>query len=213
MLVYVVGVLIAAAIIGPTVVVGIENAQWKKNSELLSTPPEENVGTEVAVISFSRSGNTAVMAQKIAQIYKAKEFRLKASDYEPGFVGWTNSLKDARNQAAEVEPEVIDLSAFKTVFLGSPIWLYSPSPPIWDFLKKNRFDGKHVVLFNSYNSKFEQRFIDEFKRIALERGATSFEHKAINRGRMGQQLSTEDFLKEVEALFVVKTNPQQEIKQ
>ena len=199
MWIYVVCAIVAAAVLSPAFVIGIENTQLRENSERLSVP--KNSGTDVAVISFSRSGNTALMAQKIAQMFNAKEIRLKAPAYEAGFVGWTKSLKDARNQDAEVEPKEMDLTPFKTVYLGSPIWLYSPAPPIWAFLKANRFDGKHVVLFNSYNSKFEQRYIDEFKKISLERGAASFEHKAINRGRMGFQLSTNEFLVEVEELF------------
>lgn len=69
------------------------------------------------------------------------------------------------------------------------------------FLKKNRFDGKKVVLFNSHNSKFEQRFIDEFKAIAISNGASSFEHKVILRGRVGSQVSPEEFLQAVDKLF------------
>jgi len=80
------------------------------------------------------------------------------------------------------------------VYLGSPIWLYSPAPPIWQFVEQNRFDGKHVVLFNTFNSRFKQEFIDTFRQKVLQRGARSFEHQFIRRGRMGQQRSPEEML-------------------
>ena len=69
-----------------------------------------------------------------------------------------------------------------SIYLGSSIWLYSPAPPIWQFVEKNRFDGKHVVLFNTFNSKFKQEYINTFHQKVMERGAVSFEHQFVNRG-------------------------------
>ncbi len=89
----------------------------------------------------------------------------------------------------------LDLQHYDTVYLGAPIWLYSPAPPIWQFAKSNVFTDKRVVLFNTFNSKFEQHFIDEFESLVKQNGAVSFSHQAINRGRMGNQLSTQGMLK------------------
>jgi hypothetical protein len=97
-------------------------------------------------------------------------------------------------RAANTTPRTIDLSQYNTVFLGSPIWLYSPAPPIWQFAKNNQFDGKEVILFNTFNSKFEQANIEELMKPVYENGAKSFDHRFIKRGRMGQQISTEIML-------------------
>lgn len=78
--------------------------------------------------------------------------------------------------------------------MGSSIWLYSPAPPIWQFAKDQDFSGKDVVLFNTFNSKFEQRYIDDFKSLVMANGAKSFKHRYVNRGRMGNQLTTEQML-------------------
>lgn len=194
------GLVVAAPVLYLFYITAVENYQFKKNHDLLVNRPDVNE-SGVAVISFSRSGTTRLMANRIAQIYGADEFRIEAPEFDRGVIGLVKATPQARNHDAEIHPEKIDLLKYHTVFLGSPIWLYSPAPPIWAFLKHNDFEGKKVVLFNSHNSKFEQRFIDEFKEIAISRGATSFEHKIILRGRVGSQLSTEEFLKKVDKLF------------
>ena len=67
-------------------------------------------------------------------------------------MGWVNAMRDARSKAV-IAPQTIDLSGHDVIYLGSPIWLYSPAPPIWQFVQQNRFDGKRVVLLNTFNSR------------------------------------------------------------
>ncbi|MDF0674326.1 MAG: hypothetical protein P0120_08285 [Nitrospira sp.] len=98
-------------------------------------------------------------------------------------------MLDARKHEADIAARTIDLSEFTTVYLGTPIWLYSPAPPIWDFIEHNRFDGKRVVLFNTFNSQFKSEYIETFKAKVMERGARSFEYRFVRRGRMIQQIS------------------------
>ena len=191
----------------PLAVTQIENHQAKRNKELIlqMVKPVENKQL-TAVIYFSRSESTALLAHHIGKQQSARLFRLEAPDYKLGLWGWINAMLDAREHEAQISPEHIDLSAFDTIYLGSPIWLYSPAPPIWDFIENNQFEGKKVVLFNTFNSKFEQKFIDNFKSIVMEKGAVSFEHQYIRRGRMGQQLSPEEMLKAFDGAWASKAD-------
>lgn len=146
------------------------------------------------VVYFSRSGNTALAARHIAARIKANIVALTAPDYELGLAGWARAMRDARSGTAEITPREIDLSGYGTVFLGTPIWLYSPAPPIWAFIHNNRFDGKRVVLFNTFNSAFGPEQIEAFRAQVMERGAASFTHWHVRRGRMTQQISPEEML-------------------
>ena len=176
----------------PIVVTQIENKQAKENAQQLTLSNEYNKpNNNVAVIVFSRSGNTAVLAQHLAEQENGDFYRLEAKEYKLGLKGWTKALQDARGNKADIAPQTIDLSKYNRIYLGSPIWLYSPAPPIWQFVENNKFDGKEVILFNSFNSKFEQLYIDEFEELVKSKGAISFNHRYIKRGRMGQQISTE----------------------
>jgi len=173
----------------------IEKHQAKHNQQLIRQQIKPDASQHLAaVIYFSRSESTALLAHHLAQLHSGRLFRLEASEYNLGLMGWFNAMLDARDHEATITPQKIDLTAFETIYLGSPIWLYSPAPPIWDFIQNNRFDDKNVVLFNTFNSKFEQHFIDEFKNIVISKGARSFTHQYIKRGRIGQQLSPEEML-------------------
>lgn len=178
------------------VVTRVENAQHSANQQLQerqTTASDKQATT--AVVVFSRSGNTGILANHIANKTNANIYEITANNYELGVPGLISALKDARSNVAEITPKRIDLSSYDTVYLGSPIWLYSPAPPIWQFAKDNDFTNKHVVLFNTFNSKFEQHFIDEFEALVRSNGAVSFSHQYVKRGRMGSQISTDQMLK------------------
>ncbi|GLQ30403.1 flavodoxin family protein [Litoribrevibacter albus] len=173
----------------------IENAQSLANKQLLLYEPmNQATDSTTAVVVFSRSGNTGVLADHIANKTSGDLYEITADTYQLGIPGWISALKDARSNVADITPSQIDLSQYKTVYLGSPIWLYSPAPPIWQFVKDNDLTGKHVVLVNSFNSKFEQSFIDDFAELVKAQGAVSFTHKYVKRGRMGNQLTTAQML-------------------
>ena len=92
---------------------------------------------------------------------------LKAPNYE-GMIGGLKANNDAWNEGTKtkIKPEKVDMSGFDLIFLGSPIWWYRPAVPLWTFVTKNNFHGKQVVLFNTFNSKFEKTYIDKFKKTA-----------------------------------------------
>jgi flavodoxin len=141
------------------------------------------------------------MAKRIAHLQGGALYRLVAPDYGIGLLGWARALLDARKHQAVITPGAIDLEAYESIYLGSPIWLYSPVPPIWQFVENNRFDGKRVVLFNTFNSEFGPEYIQAFKSLVLARGATSFEHRAVRRGQMTGQISIKELLAAVDAQF------------
>ncbi|ENM5873973.1 hypothetical protein NTE03_001852 [Vibrio mimicus] len=183
------------------VVTRVENSQFSKN-KLLTQVGSLPVTTEsnVAVVVFSRSGSTGVLANHIADKRNGHLYEITAEDYDLGIPGWISALKDARNNLANISPQTIDLSTYETIYLGAPIWLYSPAPPIWQFAKNSDFTGKNVVLFNTFNSKFEESFIRDFELLVRSKGAVSFKHQYVDRGRMGNQISTEDMLNSFEKL-------------
>ena len=160
--------------------------------------------SRVAVVYFSRSGNTALAARHVAMRLDASLYALEVPQYALGVSGLAHSALDAKARRddpaklPDINPLTVDLKPFDTVWLGSPVWFYSPAPPIWAFVENNRFDGQHVVLFNTFNSNFGEDQIAAFKAKVLARGARSFEHRHVLRGRMTQQLSPEDMLKAID---------------
>lgn len=180
-------------------IVSIDLYQYRRNQKIMKALPAES-GSGTLVVFFSRSGNTELMARKIAAVKGAAVLPIQSSRDRIGLRGWIQALQDARNTGAEISPSKVDLSAYDTIYIGSPIWLYSPAPQVFEFAKNNDFTGKKVILFNSMNSKFEQRYIDDFKAIVEKNGGTFEKHLYIIRGRMGRQMDNRIFLNEVEKL-------------
>ena len=118
--------------------------------------------------------------------------------------GLASALKDTHvGKAAEQalgqrSQQALDISGFDTLYLGSPIWLYSPAPPLWQFVDNHRFDGQRIVLFNTYNSHFDAAYIADLRQRVMARGARSFEHVTVLRGRMPRQIGAPAMLATIE---------------
>ena len=191
------GLAIIAIAIFVIFVIETENAQFKRNAVLADYESGTSLDSKVLVVYFSRSNNTELMAMEIAKHYDVNLVRLYADKYRIGFRGWINSLNDAQTKHAAITPERIDVSQYETIFIGSPIWWYSPAPPAWQFINNNDIADKNIVLFNTFNSKFKQEYIDDFKTKTEEKGGIFVKHIFVKRERMGQQISTEILLEKV----------------
>lgn len=178
-------------------IVNIDSYQYKRNQRIIQSLTETRKASKTLVVFFSRSGNTDLMARKIAELKKAHVIPIQSERNKIGFSGWIEALRDARKTATEISPSKVDLSKYDTIYIGSPIWLYSPAPQVFEFAKNNDFSGKKVILFNSMNSKFEQKYIDDFKNIIEQNGGIFEKHLYIIRGRMTQQMDVDTFLNEV----------------
>ena len=188
------GLAIIAITVFVVFVIETEKAQFKQNAEIADYKPTETLDSKVLVVYFSRSNNTELMAMEIAKHYDAKLIRLHADKYSIGFFGWLNALRDSQTELAVITPETIDLSTYDTIFIGSPIWWYSPAPPIWQFVKNNDLSEKNIILFNTFNSQFKQEYIDKFESNIEEKGGVFIKHIYVKRERMTQQISTKTLL-------------------
>ncbi len=193
------GALAAAMVVVLLVVSFIERRQAYELAGL-EAESQQVASPRTAVVYFSRSGNTALAARHLANRLGARLFALDAPAYRLGpgglvkALGDANALKSTPEALPDIVPRTLDLSPFDTLWLGSPVWLYSSAPPIWAFVEHNRFDGKEVVLFNTYNSHFGEEHIAALKAKVLAHGAKSFTHRHVLRGRMTRQLTPDQMV-------------------
>jgi len=87
------------------------------------------------------------------------------------------------------------------IFIGFPIWRYRPAPPLWTFVEKNDFNGKEVILFNTFNSKFKAKPIKKFQREVEKKGGRLIDHIFIRRGRIYYQLSGKELIRQAQDLL------------
>jgi flavodoxin len=163
------------------------------------TPPLE--GTDVLVAYYSRTGHTEAMAREIARALGADLVHIEAGDYPPGVGGALRAASDAiGRKPAQTSPAEVDLSRYRLVLLGSPIWFFRPAPPLWSFVERNDLTGKRVVLFNSFNSRFDAEEVALFRAGVERRGGRLVDHLYVRRGRYLWQKSREELLQETREL-------------
>ena len=111
---------------------------------------------KVLVVYYSASGNTARVANDIAEAAGADVFEIvPVEPYTSDDLNWTNqnsrvSVEHDNPDARTVElvsTEVPDWGSYTTVFIGYPIWWGIAAWPVDGFIEANDFTGKTVIPF------------------------------------------------------------------
>ena len=130
-------------------------------SEASETETEPTSEHKAIVVYFSRAGeqygvgtiekgNTAIIAEMIAEKTKADTFEIEPTDsrYDLSYNDLTDYAKQEQKEGARPEYKgSIDLSAYDTVYLGYPIWWGDLPMIVYSFLENNDFSGKTVYAF------------------------------------------------------------------
>ena len=113
------------------------------------------------VVYYSASGNTARVANDIAEAAGADVFEIvPVEPYTSDDLNWTNqnsrvSVEHDNPDARTVElvsTEVPDWDSYTTVFIGYPIWWGIAAWPVDGFVSANDFTGKTVIPFATSSS-------------------------------------------------------------
>ncbi len=119
------------------------------------------VGKKILVVYFSRTGeeynvgtitkgNTAIIAEMIAQKTGADTFEVKAATpYPDNYQACTEIAKrELETNARPAFAKNIDnLAQYDTVFVGFPIWWGAVPRVMMTFLESNDFSGKTIIPF------------------------------------------------------------------
>ncbi len=182
-----------------------------KDRSYFHSPPyikKPGKSSTALVVYYSRSGNTEAMAREIARKFNADVIKIEAEKYPLDLQGWRTAGNDADQKITQVDikPEKVDMEEYNLIFLGSPIWWFRPAPPLWTFVLKNNFKGKNVVLFNTFNSRFKQEEIEEFKDLIVKKEGQFIDHVFVRRGRVYYQKSGKILMNESREIVEERLN-------
>lgn len=141
---------------------GCAGAPEAESAPRQAAPQSDEAGTDAApagagatlVAYFSATGNTADIAQALADHLGADAFQIEAAEpYTDDDLDYNDSgsrtsverAEDARPELAQVTPD--GWGDYDTVLLGYPIWWGDAAGPAKTFAEGNDFDGKTVVPF------------------------------------------------------------------
>ena len=137
-------------------------------------------GKKMLVAYFSHTGNTRVIAQYIKDATGADIYEIVPATPYPAIYGEVlararQELKD--NVMPELKSEAPDLAPYDIIFLGSPNWFNTITPPVMTFLSGRDFTGKTIVPFITHGGGGLGKSVQDVKRLAP--GATLLEGRAF----------------------------------
>ena len=153
----------AAAVQAPeeTPAASAESSDASTEADSEAADAEQPQTGKTLVVYYSASGNTARVAQNIADATGADLFEIVPTEvYTDADLNWTNSdsrvsrehddesLRDVPLTTTEVE----NWDEYDTVFIGYPIWWAIAAWPVDGFVKANDFTGKTVIPFATSSS-------------------------------------------------------------
>ena len=102
------------------------------------------------VIYHSYSGHTKMIANIIKKKLDCDVLELEpkyefSSDYDEVVKEYQNNEKD--KSTVEIKDININLDNYDEIIIGSPVWWYSITPVVREFLKENNLEGKTVIPF------------------------------------------------------------------
>lgn len=111
----------------------------------------KNDGPRILVVYYSFEGNTRFVAKKIAEQTGADILELKPKkDMASKGVSkyfWGSSQIFMRKEP-DLRPFNIDPKEYDVIFIGTPIWWYTFTPPIRTFFHTVKLKKKMIALFS-----------------------------------------------------------------
>ena len=114
----------------------------------------EGTNDKILVAYFSATGNTKSVASTLANAINADLFEIVPEQpYTSEDLNWQNDKSRSsiemgdRSSRPKISTKIDDISQYKIVFVGSPIW-WGREPSIMDtFIESYDFSGKTVIPF------------------------------------------------------------------
>ena len=125
---------------------------------------------KILVIHYSLEGNTKFIAQKIAEATGADFLELKPKKETVKPHSLSKYLWGGKQVMMKEKPEILPFSynpeEYDLLFIGTPVWAWSFTPPITTFLSNAKLADKKIALFCSHGGAMGKTFENMEKELA-----------------------------------------------
>jgi len=140
----------------------------------------------VLVIYYSFEGATKYIAEKIAEKSGAKLLEIKPVDElkTHGFMKYVNGGRQALTKPRlELLPYELNENDYDIIIIGTPVWAFTSSSPMFNFLDQKKFIGKKIGLFCTHEGAEGSTLQDMQKQLEGNTilGGKSFSNVVKNR--------------------------------
>jgi len=102
------------------------------------------------LVFYSLEGNTKYLAEAIAEVIGADLLELKPLK-EINKKGLLRYLHGGKQSLKKEQPQLLPLDkdpqAYDVIILGTPVWAWTLSAPLYSFLCQNKFEQKKIALY------------------------------------------------------------------
>jgi flavodoxin len=121
---------------------------------------------KILVVSYSRSGNTARVADALARALGADREELVDTVNRRGILGYLRSAFAARlGQPARIGPEHREPEGYDLVVVGSPVWAGSLSCAVRAYLARHRGGLPKVAFFLTHGGTSKDRVFAQMRAV------------------------------------------------
>ena len=101
------------------------------------------------VVFYSLTGNTAFIAEEIAEELTADILRLEPQKEIPRNVTryFFGGRQNVRRETPPLKPFRKDPVSYEMIIIGSPVWAWDFAPPVRSFLRQVDLSGKKTAVF------------------------------------------------------------------
>lgn len=120
------------------------------------------------IIYYSLDGNTEMIANLIKENTQGDLLKIQPKKEVPksGFMKYFWGGKSVVfNEKPELINEPIDLSNYDTIYVGSPVWNGSYTPPLTTFFTLNKITNKNIYLFACHDGGGVKKFMKNLQDL------------------------------------------------
>jgi flavodoxin len=120
------------------------------------------------IVFYSRTRNTAIIADMIKQVTKGDIFEIKPLEsYPRNYQETTKVAKQELNNNArpKFDGSVSNIDRYDTIFLGYPNWWGTMPMVVYTFLESYDLNGKKIIPFCTHGGGGFSRSINNIKKL------------------------------------------------
>ena len=120
----------------------------------------------VAIVYYSRTGNTQSIAQDLARRLSADVYAIQDVRSRRGVLGFLRSLLQAlRHHNVRIVAPDIALGRYRTVLIATPVWGSNVSAPMRTWLKRYATALPDVAFVCTYGGSGAQRVLEDLAEL------------------------------------------------
>ena len=125
----------------------------------------------MGIICYSYTGVTRGVAEQIKKSCGGDIIEVKTREKYSTFTAYTRGvLRSRKGELDAIDPEVIEVSAYDLLVIGTPVWAWKPAPAINAAVAALKgCEGKKAVIFVTCNGQFGEA-LPLLKRALEARG-------------------------------------------